>query len=119
MPRVTKAKTAHRRHKKVLRAAKGYWGARSRWFKAAKETVMRAERYAYRDRRTRKRKFRQLWIARISAAARSQGLTYSRFAEGLRKAGVEVNRKMLADLAITDSQAFAQLAKLAKEQSTQ
>lgn len=119
MTRVTKGKTAHRRHKKMLRAAKGYWGARSKWYKPAKETVMRAQRYAYRDRRTRKRKFRQLWIARISAAARGQGLTYSRFAEGLRKAGVEMNRKVMADIAVRDAESFSQLAKLAREQLSQ
>jgi len=114
MPRVRKGVTAHQRHKKIRDQAKGYWGARHRWIRPAKETTMRALKYAYRDRRQRKRDFRRLWITRINAAARSHGLTYSRFAEGLRKAGVEIDRKMLADLAVKDEAAFAELAKIAR-----
>jgi large subunit ribosomal protein L20 len=114
MPRARKGVAAHQRHRKIRDQAKGYWGARHRWIRPAKETTMRALAYAYRDRRLRKRDFRRLWIARINAAARSHGLTYSRFAEGLRKAGVEIDRKMLADLAVKDEAAFAELAKIAR-----
>jgi large subunit ribosomal protein L20 len=114
MPRARKGVAAHQRHKKIRDQAKGYWGARHRWIRPAKETTMRALAYAYRDRRQRKRDFRRLWIARINAAARSHGLSYSRFAEGLRKAGVEIDRKMLADLAVKDEAAFAELAKIAR-----
>ena len=116
MPRVKRGVTTHKRHKKVLSRAKGYWGARSRLFKTAKEAVMHAMRYAYRDRRNRKRDFRRLWIIRINAACRAQGTTYGRFIEGLGKAGVEVDRKMLADLAVNDAQAFAQLVEQARAQ---
>jgi large subunit ribosomal protein L20 len=118
MPRARKQVAAHRRHQKIRRQAKGYWGARHRWIRPAKETTIRALAYAYRDRRQRKRDFRQLWIARINAAARSHGLTYSRFTEGLRKAGVAVDRKMLADLAVKDDAGFAELAKLAHAHAT-
>jgi len=114
MPRVKRGMVTHRRHKAVLKQAKGYRGARSRLFKTAHEAVMHAGQYAYRDRRARKREFRQLWIARISAAARENGITYGRLADGLRKAGVEINRKLLADLAVRDAAAFAQLAEQAK-----
>ena len=103
MARVKKGVTAHARHKKILKLAKGYRGTRSRLFKKANETVMKALYYARRDRRAKKREFRQLWIARINAAARINGTTYSRFIAGLAKAGVEVNRKMLADLAAAKS----------------
>ena len=114
MARVKKGVTAHARHKKILKLAKGYRGTRSRLFKKANETVMKALYYARRDRRAKKREFRQLWIARINAAARLNGLTYSRLIAGLAKAGVEVNRKMLADLAVNDAAAFAKLVEVAK-----
>ena len=114
MARVKKGVTAHARHKKILKLAKGYRGTRSRLFKKANETVMKALYYARRDRRAKKREFRQLWIARINAAARINGLTYCRFIAGLAKAGVEVNRKMLADLAVNDAAAFAKLVEVAK-----
>ncbi len=114
MARVKKGVTAHARHKKILKLAKGYRGTRSRLFKKANETVMKALYYARRDRRAKKREFRQLWIARINAAARINGTTYSRFIAGLTKAGVEVNRKMLADLAVNDAAAFTALADAAK-----
>ena len=114
MARVKKGVTAHARHKKILKLAKGYRGTRSRLFKKANETVMKALYYARRDRRAKKREFRQLWIARINAAARTNGTTYSRFIAGLTKAGVEVNRKMLADLAVNDAAAFAKLVEVAK-----
>ena len=114
MARVKKGVTAHARHKKILKLARGYRGTRSRLFKKANETVMKALYYARRDRRAKKREFRQLWIARINAAARINGLTYSRFIAGLAKAGVEVNRKMLADLAVNDAAAFAKLVEVAK-----
>ncbi len=115
MPRVKVGVTAHRRHKKILKLAKGYRGAKSKQFKKANETVMKALYYARRDRRAKKGNFRRLWIARINAAARLNGLSYSRMIAGLTKAGVEVNRKMLADLAVSDAQAFAQLVAVAKE----
>lgn len=114
MPRVKVGVTAHRRHKKILKLAKGYRGARSKQFKKANEVVMKALFYARRDRRAKKREFRKLWIARINAATRMNGLTYSRFIAGLTKAGVEVNRKMLADLAVNDAAAFAKLVEVAK-----
>ena len=107
MPRVKVGVTAHRRHKKILKLAKGYKGSKSKQFKKANETVMKALYYARRDRRAKKGNFRRLWIARINAAARTNGISYSRLVCGLTKAGVEVNRKMLADLAISDAQAFA------------
>jgi large subunit ribosomal protein L20 len=114
MPRVKRGSTAHKRHKRILRQAKGYYGTRSRLIKTARETVERGWKYAYRDRKQRKRQFRILWIARINAAVREHGLSYSRFIHGLSQAGVEVDRKNLADLAVSDPQAFADLAKLAK-----
>ncbi|MBK8016865.1 MAG: 50S ribosomal protein L20 [Betaproteobacteria bacterium] len=116
MPRVKRGVTARARHKKVLAQAKGYRGRRSNVYKIAKQAVMRAGQYAYRDRRNRKRVFRRLWIARINAAARSLdlGLTYSTFMNGLKKAAIEVDRKVLSDLAIFDKDAFAQLASQAK-----
>ena len=116
MPRVKRGVTAHARHKKVLNQAKGYYGARSKVFRVAKQAVIKAGQYAYRDRRQKKREFRALWIARINAAARINGMSYSRLISGLTKAGVEVNRKMMADLAVTDAKAFAQLVEVAKEQ---
>lgn len=116
MPRVKKGVTAHRRHKKILKLAKGYRGAKSKQFKKANETVMKGLYYARRDRRAKKGQFRKLWIARINAAARINGMSYSRLISGLTKAGVEVNRKMMADLAVTDAKAFAQIVEVAKEQ---
>ena len=115
MPRVKNGVTAHRRHKKILKLAKGYKGSKSKQFKKANETVMKALYYARRDRRAKKGVFRRLWIARINAAARANGISYSRLIAGLTKAGVEVNRKMLADLAISDANAFAQMVAVAKE----
>ena len=114
MPRVKKGVTAHRRHKKILKLAKGYRGARSKQFKKANELVMKALFYARRDRRAKKGEFRRLWIARINAAARINGLSYRKLINGLTKAGVEVNRKMLADLAVNDLAAFNQLVETAK-----
>ena len=104
-----------RRHKKVLRATKGQRGARHRLFRVANQAMMKAGVYQYRDRRNRKRDMRRLWIARINAASREHGLSYSRFVFGLKTAGVEIDRKMLADLAVTEPQAFAQLVDLAKQ----
>ena len=115
MPRVRTGVTAHRRHKKILKLAKGYKGSKSKQFKKANETVMKALYYARRDRRAKKGVFRRLWIARINAAARANGISYSRLIAGLAKAGVEVNRKMLADLAVNDANAFAQMVAVAKE----
>lgn len=115
MPRVRNAVARLKRKKKIMRAAKGARGGRSKLYKSAKENVERGWRYAYRDRRLRKRSFRQLWIVRINAAARLEGLSYSRFMAGLKKAGVEMNRKMLADLAVSDPAAFQALAEVAKK----
>ena len=115
MPRVRTGVSAHKRHKKILKLAKGYKGAKSKQFKKANETVMKALYYARRDRRAKKGVFRRLWIARINAAARANGISYSRLIAGLAKAGVEVNRKMLADLAVNDATAFAQMVAVAKE----
>ncbi|WP_332824937.1 50S ribosomal protein L20 [Ramlibacter sp.] len=106
MPRVKRGVTARARHKKVLALAKGFRGRRGNVFRIAKEAVMKAGQYAYRDRRAKKRVFRQLWIARINAAARSNGLTYSQFANGIRKAGIDIDRKVLADIAYHDPAAF-------------
>ncbi|MGH8558418.1 MAG: 50S ribosomal protein L20 [Methylococcales bacterium] len=114
MPRVKRGVTAKARHKKVLAQAKGYSGARSRVFRVAKQAVIKAGQYAYRDRKQRKRQFRQLWITRINAAARECGLSYSRFMDGLKKASIEIDRKVLADLAVQDKQAFAELARFAQ-----
>ena len=107
MPRVKRGVQAHARHKKVLSKAKGYYGARRKVYRVAKQAVIKAGQYAYRDRRQRKRQFRALWIARINAAARENGLSYSRFINGLVKAGIEVDRKVLADLAVFDKPAFS------------
>ena len=115
MPRVKSGVTAHKRHKKILKLAKGYRGSRSKQFKKANELVMKALYYARRDRRAKKGEFRRLWIARINAAARINGISYSRLVCGLTKAGVEVNRKMLADIAISDANAFTMLVEVAKE----
>ena len=114
MPRVKRGVTAHARHKKVLKAAKGYYGARRKVFRVAKQAVIKAGQYAYRDRRQKKRQFRALWIARINAGARANGLSYSRMIDGLKKASIEIDRKMLADLAIFDKPAFSALAEKAK-----
>jgi large subunit ribosomal protein L20 len=115
MPRVTSNVARLKRKNKVMKLAKGYWGGRSKLWKAAKESVERAERYAYRDRRARKGDFRRLWIQRINAAARLNEISYSRLMNGLRRAGVEVNRKVLADIAVRDPGAFTQLAEVAKK----
>ncbi|MGI0115185.1 MULTISPECIES: 50S ribosomal protein L20 [Zooshikella] len=115
MPRVKRGVVARRRHKKILKQAKGYYGARSRVFRVAKQAVTKAGQYAYRDRRQRKRQFRALWIARINAAARVNGLSYSRFIAGLKKASVEIDRKVLADLAVHEQQAFAAIVEKAKQ----
>ena len=115
MARVKKGVTAHARHKKILKLAKGYRGTRSRLFKKANETVMKALYYARRDRRAKKREFRQLWIARINAAARMNGLSYSKLMHGLKVAEIDINRKMLADLAVNDAAAFTALADQAKD----
>ncbi|HEX4797910.1 MAG TPA: 50S ribosomal protein L20 [Burkholderiales bacterium] len=114
MPRVKRGVTARAKHKKVFAKAKGFRGRRGNVFRIAKEAVMKAEQYAYRDRRQRKRQFRALWIARINAAAREHGLTYSAFMNGLKKAAIEVDRKVLADLAVADKAAFAKIAEQAK-----
>ena len=114
MPRVKRGVTAHARHKKVLKKAKGYQGARSRVFRVAKQAVTKAGQYAYRDRRQRKRQFRALWIVRINAGAREFGMSYSRFMDGLKRANIEIDRKVLADLAVSDRQAFGQLVEQAK-----
>ena len=114
MARVKRGVQANRRHKKVLKAAKGYYGARSKVFRVAKQAVIKAGQYAYRDRRVKKRQFRALWIQRINAAARMNGLSYSRMINGLNKAGVAIDRKMLADIAVHDLPAFGQLAEKAK-----
>ncbi len=115
--RVKRGVTRHRRHKKILKAASGFRGSRGKLVRPARLAVEKSLKYAYRDRRQRKRQFHRLWIARINAAARSHGLTYSRFMHGLKQAGVEVDRKILADLAITDPQAFSELAELAKSKA--
>jgi large subunit ribosomal protein L20 len=114
MPRVKRGVTARARHKKVLNQAKGYRGRRNSVYRIAKEAVMKAGQYAYRDRRQRKRQFRTLWIARINAAAREQGLSYSAFMNGLKKAAIEIDRKVLADLAVFDKAAFTQIVGQAK-----
>ena len=116
MPRVKRGVTARARHKKIITLAKGYRGRRKSVYRIAKEAVMKAGQYAYRDRRQRKRQFRALWIARINAAAREAGLKYSTFMNGLKKAQIEVDRKVLADLAVFDKPAFAALAVQAKAQ---
>ncbi len=117
MPRVKRGVTAHRRHKKVLKAAKGYYGARSRVYRVASQAVTRAGQYAYRDRKVRKRVFRSLWIQRINAAARECGLSYSRLMDGLKKKDIEIDRRVLADLAVNEKEAFVALAEKAKELS--
>ena len=114
MPRVKRGVTARARHKKVLALAKGFRGRRGNVYRIAKQAVMKAGQYAYRDRRQKKRQFRQLWIARINAASRENGLPYSKFMNGLKKALIEIDRKVLADLAVFDKPAFAQIVEKAK-----
>jgi large subunit ribosomal protein L20 len=114
MARVKRGVQARARHKKVLKATKGHYGARSRVFRVAKQSAIKAGQYAYRDRRQRKRQFRSLWIVRVNAAAREFGLSYSRFMAGLKKAGIEIDRKILADLAVVNKPAFAVIAEKVK-----
>ena len=114
MPRVKRAVSAHKKRRVVLKRAKGYYGAKSRTYRAAKEQVRHSLQYQYRDRRNKKREIRRLWITRINAGARLNGLSYSVFMNGLKKAGVELDRKVLSDMAITDPAAFAQLVEIAK-----
>ena len=114
MARIKRAVTAQKKKRKVMKLAKGYWGAKSKQYRAATEQVRRSLRYAYIGRKLRKRDFRRLWIARINAAARMSGMSYSAFMGGLKKANITVNRKMLADLAVNDAAAFAKLVELAK-----
>ncbi len=116
MARVKRGVQAKARHKKVLKQAKGYRGSRSRTYKVAKQAVMRAGQYAYRDRRVKKRVFRSLWIIRINAAARENGLTYSKLIAGLKKASIELDRKTLANIAVNDKEAFSKIAEEAKSQ---
>jgi large subunit ribosomal protein L20 len=114
MPRAKTGTVRRARHKKVLKRAKGFWGRRSKNFKTAQQTLLNAADYAYRDRRDKKAEFRRLWIARINAAARQEGLSYSAFMSGLRKAEVEINRKVLADLAVQQPEAFKKLVEVAR-----
>ena len=115
MARVKNGAVTKARHKKVLKQAKGYFGSKHRLYKSAKEQLMHSGQYAYRDRKQKKREFRKLWITRINAACRENGISYSRFIEGLNKAGVEVNRKMLSEIAINDPKAFTELVEVAKK----
>lgn len=117
MPRVKRGVTAHARHKKILDMAKGYRGRRKNVYRIAKQAVMKAGQYAYRDRRQKKRQFRVLWIARINAASRELGMKYSTFMNGLKKANIQIDRKVLSDMAIFEKQAFAQLVDLARKAS--
>ena len=114
MAKVKHSVATHRRKKRTLKAAKGYWGDRSKQYQQAKRALMHALVYAYRDRRNKKREFRRLWIARINAACRGEGITYSRFISGLKKAKVSIDRKILADLAVRDNKAFEKLIEIAK-----
>jgi large subunit ribosomal protein L20 len=114
MPRATNAPASRARRKRVLKSAKGYRGRRSKLFRYAKDATMKGKYWAYRDRKTRKRNFRMLWVQRLNAAVRAQGLTYSRFAEGLKAAGIGLDRKILADLAVTDETAFTGIVEQAK-----
>ena len=118
MARVKNGVTAKAKHKKILKKAKGYYGARSKLFKTAKQAVIKAGQYAYRDRRQRKRQFRALWIARINAASRTQGLSYSNLINGMNKANINIDRKVLADIAVNDPQAFQAIAQQAKSALT-
>jgi large subunit ribosomal protein L20 len=114
MSRVKRGVSARARHKKVIKLAKGYFGAKSKLFRTANQAVMKSLVYAYRDRRRRKRDFRKLWIARINAAARMNGLSYSRLINGLKRAGIEINRKMLAEMAVNDADSFSELVGIAR-----
>ncbi len=116
MPRVKSSVVKRKRHKKVIKLSKGYYGKRSKSFKTANQAVMKSLNYAWIHRKERKREFRRLWIARINAAARQNGMTYNRFINGLKKAGVDINRRMLAELAVSDAEAFSELVALAKSQ---
>lgn len=118
MPRTNDAPASRARRKKILKLAKGYRGSRHRLFKTAKQAVDRAGQYAYRDRKQRKREFRKLWIARINAATRANGMTYSQFVNGLKKADIDINRKMLADLAVHDIDRFNEIVAIAKSKVT-
>ncbi len=115
MARVKRGVNAKKRHKRVLKAAKGYYGAKSKLFKPANQAVMKSLNYAFIGRKQKKREFRKMWIARINAAARQNGMSYSKFISGLKKSGIEVNRKMLSEMAIHDSEGFAKLVEIAKE----
>jgi large subunit ribosomal protein L20 len=115
MPRTKHSVASHRRKKKVLKQAKGFTGGRGNLYRSAREAVDRAMSYAYRDRRVRKRDFRRLWIARINAAARNNGMSYSRFISGLKKSDIEINRKQLSEIAVNDAEGFAKLADIARE----
>ncbi len=115
MARIKRAVNAHKKRRKVLKLAKGYWGAKSKQYRTASEQVRRSLRYAYTGRKLRKRDFRRLWITRINAAARLSGMSYSTFINGLKKKNIDINRKMLADLAVNDAAAFAQLVEIAKK----
>ena len=115
MARVKKGVNAHKRHKKILKLAKGFYGAKSKQFKAANPAVMRSLRSAYVGRKLKKRQYRQMWIARINAGARMNGISYSQLMNGLKKSGIEINRKMLSEMAITDEKGFEQLVNLAKK----
>ena len=115
MARVKRAVNAHKKRRKVLKLAKGYYGAKSKQYRTAKEAVMKSQKYAYIGRRLKKRDFRKLWIARINAAARINGISYSRMMDGLKKSGIEINRKILADMAVNDAAAFTALAETAKK----
>lgn len=117
MPRAKTGTVRRAKHKKVLKQAKGYWGLRSKSFKVAQQTLLNAADYEYRDRRDKKGEFRRLWIARINAATREHGLSYSRFVHGLRQAGVDLDRKVLADLAVREPDAFASLVEVAKQKA--
>ena len=119
MPRVKRGVTARARHKKVLKQANGYYGARSRVYRVAKQAVIKAGQYAYRDRKQRKRQFRALWIVRINAAARMNGISYSRLINGLIKANVAIDRKVLADIAVRDIESFGKIAEIAKANQSQ
>ena len=114
MPRVARGVVAHRKHKKILDKAKGYYGARSKVYRVAKQAVIKAGQYAYRDRRNRRRQFRRLWIVRINAEARNNGVSYSQLINGLHKAGIEIDRKILSDIAIFDKTGFTQIVQQAK-----
>lgn len=114
MARIKRAKSTRKRRNKILKAAKGYWGAKSKHFKMAKQAVMKSGNYAYIGRKQKKRDFRSLWITRISAQAKVNGINYSQFMHGLKKSGIDLNRKMLAELAVSDKEAFAELAEKAK-----